>query len=100
MWVSIPMFCACKATNPTRKSASRMGKLYLNCYAVLMSNSVSPIPPGFHTLSVHLIVNDATAYVDFLKRAFNAEEVRRSPGPGGKLMHVQMKIGDSMIMFA
>src|SRR3954454_20013532 len=65
-----------------------------------MSNSVSPVPPGFHTLSVHLIVNDATACVDFLKRAFNAEEVRRSPGPGGKLMHVQMKIGDSMIMFA
>ncbi len=27
-------------------------------------------------------------------------EVSRSPGPGGKLMHVLMRIGDSMMMFA
>ncbi len=49
---------------------------------------------------MHLNVKGAAAYVDFLKRAFNAVEVSRSPGPGGKLMHAQMRIGDSMIMFA
>ncbi len=65
-----------------------------------MPKPATPIPPGFHTLSVHLMVKGAAAYIDFLKRAFGAEELNRSPGSGGKLMHVLMKIGDSMIMFA
>ncbi len=65
-----------------------------------MSKTASPIPPGFHTISPHLSVNGAAAYADFLKKAFNAVEVSRSPGPGGKLMHVHMQIGDSAFMFA
>jgi PhnB protein len=65
-----------------------------------MSNHVSPIPPGFHSVTVHLNVDGAAAYMDFLQRAFGAVEIRRSPGPGGKLMHVLAKVGDSMIMFA
>lgn len=62
--------------------------------------ATSPIPPGFHSLTVHLSVKGAAAYIDFLKRAFNAEEIRRSPGPGGKLMHADVQIGDSRLMFA
>jgi uncharacterized glyoxalase superfamily protein PhnB len=65
-----------------------------------MPNEVAPIPPGFHSVTAHLLVDGAAAYIDFLKRAFNAEEVRRSPGPGGKLMHATVKIGDSMLMLA
>ena len=65
-----------------------------------MSNAVPPIPPGFHSLTPHLVVDGAAEYIDFLKRAFNAQEMHRSPGPGGKLMHVTVKIGDSMLMFA
>ena len=60
----------------------------------------SPIPPGFHSLTVHLAIDGAAKYADFLTRAFGAVEVSRSPGPGGKLMHVQMRIADSMVMFA
>jgi PhnB protein len=65
-----------------------------------MPKAASPIPPGFHSVTVHLNMNGAAAYIDFLKKAFNAEEINRSPGPGGKLMHVLVKIGDSMMMFA
>ena len=65
-----------------------------------MPKPASPIPPGFHSLTAQLSVNGAVAYIDFLKRAFNAVEVARSPGPGGKLMHVEMRIGDSLLMFA
>ena len=36
---------------------------------------------------------------DLLKRAFGAVEISGSPGPRSKLMHVQMKIGDCMLMF-
>jgi uncharacterized glyoxalase superfamily protein PhnB len=62
--------------------------------------AASYMPPGFHSLGVHLMVKGASAYSDFLKRAFNAVEIRRSPGPGGKLMHCQVKIGDSVLLFA
>jgi uncharacterized glyoxalase superfamily protein PhnB len=65
-----------------------------------MAKATGPIPTGFHTITLHLAVNGAAAYSDFLQRAFGAAEIERSPGPGGKLMHVQMKVGDSMLMFA
>ena len=65
-----------------------------------MSKAANPVPPGFHTVTPHLSVKGAAAYIDFLKRAFNAVEIARSAGPGGKLMHVEMRIGDSTIMFA
>ena len=65
-----------------------------------MSNNVSSIPPGFHSLTIHLNVDGAAQYADFLKRAFNGVEMHRSPGPGGKLMHATVRIGDSNIMFA
>ena len=65
-----------------------------------MSNSVNPIPPGFHSITPHLSVIGAAAFIDFLKKAFNAVEIARSPGPGGKLMHASVRIGDSMLMFA
>jgi PhnB protein len=64
-----------------------------------MPKAKSPIPEGFHTLTPHLTVSGAAKYIDFLKKAFNAVEVRRSPGPGGKLMHAHVRIGDSNLMF-
>jgi uncharacterized glyoxalase superfamily protein PhnB len=65
-----------------------------------MPKPANPIPPGFHSLTAHLSVNGAAAYIDFLQRAFNAIEIDRSPGPGGKLMHAEVRIGDSLLMFA
>jgi len=37
-------------------------------------------------------------YIEFLKRAFNAEEVNRSLGPGGRLLHATVRIGDSLLI--
>jgi uncharacterized glyoxalase superfamily protein PhnB len=63
-------------------------------------STVNPIPPGFHSITLHLGVEGAAAYIDFLKNAFGAVELTRSPGPGGKLMHAIVKIGDSVMMLA
>ncbi|PYT13519.1 MAG: glyoxalase [Acidobacteria bacterium] len=63
-----------------------------------MSTNVNPIPPGFHSLTVHINVEGADKYINFLKRAFGAVEISRSPGPGGKLMHALVRVGDSMLM--
>ena len=65
-----------------------------------MPKPANPIPPGFHSVTPHLVVDGASQYADFLKRAFNAVERGRAPGPGGKLMHVEMLVGDSVVMFA
>jgi PhnB protein len=62
--------------------------------------SIRPIPEGFQTITPHLTVKGAAAYVDFLKRAFGAEEQGIMPAPNGKIMHAQMRIGTSIIMFA
>jgi PhnB protein len=65
-----------------------------------MSEKVSPIPQGFTTLTPHLVVRDAAKAIEFYKSAFGAEEIARMPGPDGKLMHAELKIGDSIVMLA
>ena len=60
----------------------------------------SPVPEGYHSLTPHLIIKNAGAAIDFYKKAFGATEIMRMPGPGGKVMHAELKIGDSMLMLA
>jgi PhnB protein len=64
-----------------------------------MAKAANPIPKGFHTITPQLSVKGAAKYSEFLQKAFGAVEVSRSPGPGGKLMHVEARIGDSILMF-
>ena len=61
---------------------------------------VSPIPAGYHTVTPYLTVNDGARALDFYKRAFGARETVRMPGPGGKVMHAEIQIGDSIVMLA
>jgi PhnB protein len=65
-----------------------------------MAKKVRAIPKGYHTATPYLIVDDAAAAIKFYKKAFGAEELLRFPGPGGKIMHAEVKIGDSPIMLA
>ena len=61
---------------------------------------VKPIPAGYHNVTPYLMVRNAAAAIEFYKKAFNAEELMRFPGPGGKIMHAEVKIGDSPVMLA
>jgi uncharacterized glyoxalase superfamily protein PhnB len=61
-------------------------------------SQVKPIPDGMHSLTPHLICAGAADAIDFYKKAFNAIEQSRLPGPDGKLMHGSVKIGDSVLM--
>jgi PhnB protein len=60
-----------------------------------MASTVKRIPEGSHTLSPHLVVRGAAQALEFYKKAFGAKEVRRSPTPDGKLLHAEMRLGDS-----
>jgi PhnB protein len=57
-----------------------------------------PIPEGMHSLTPHLVCAGAADAIDFYKRAFNAIEQARMPGPDGKLIHAAVQIGDSTLM--
>jgi len=61
---------------------------------------VKPVPEGYHTVTPYLIVHDAAAAIDFYKTAFGATELFRMAGPGGKVGHAEIMIGDSHIMLA
>lgn len=59
---------------------------------------VKPIPDGYHSLTPYLVVSGGAAAIDFYRKAFGAQELMRMPGPDGKLMHAEIKIGDSILM--
>jgi len=65
-----------------------------------MPGKVKPIPEGFHSVTPYLVVRDAARALDFYKRAFGALERLRMPGPGGKIMHAEIQIGDSIVMLS
>jgi PhnB protein len=60
--------------------------------------AVKAIPEGMHSLTPHLVCAGAADAIAFYVKAFNAVEQMRLPGPGGKLMHAAVKIGDSVLM--
>lgn len=63
-----------------------------------MAKARKAIPEGHHTVTPHLIMNDAAKALDWYKKALGAEEVARAPGPDGRIMHAEIRIGDSLIM--
>ncbi|MNR76066.1 hypothetical protein D3C72_67210 [compost metagenome] len=60
--------------------------------------AVKAIPEGMHSLTPHLICADAAAAIEFYKKAFHATDAAILPGPGGKIMHAHLRIGDSSLM--
>ena len=63
-----------------------------------MAKAEKPVPEGFHTVTAQLIVDDAASTLDWYKKALGAEERMRAPGPDGKIMHAEIKIGDTILM--
>ncbi len=59
---------------------------------------VKPVPDGMHTVTPHLVCAGAAKAIEFYKKAFGATEIMRLPGKDGKLMHAQVRIGDSSVM--
>jgi PhnB protein len=62
--------------------------------------AVKTIPEGYHTVTPYLTIRGAARAIDFYKRAFGAEETMRMPGPGERIMHAEIRIGDSPVMIS
>jgi PhnB protein len=54
-------------------------------------------PEGFRSLTPYLVIEGADRLVQFLKDAFNAEEVMAHLRDDGSIMHAELRLGDSML---
>jgi PhnB protein len=63
----------------------------------MQNNNVRPIPEGYHSISPAITCKNAAQGIDFYKKAFGATEMNRMDGPGGMVMHAELRIGDSVI---
>ena len=58
--------------------------------------STRAIPTGFHSVTPNLAVDGGPEAIDFYRRAFGAEVVRRLDA-GGKVMYAELRIGDAIV---
>ena len=63
-----------------------------------MAKAKQAIPEGHRTVTPQLTMDNAAAAIDWYKKALGAEEVARAVGPDGKIMHAEIRVGDSLIM--
>jgi len=57
-------------------------------------------PRGYNDVSVYVVAEGAQKVIDFLKKTFDAGELRRFDTPDGKIMHAEVRIGDTVVMIA
>jgi PhnB protein len=61
---------------------------------------VKPIPDGYPRVTPYLHVHGAADAIDFYAKVLDAKERMRMDGPGGKIGHAEIQIGDAVIMLA
>ena len=67
---------------------------------VVGTPATSPRPADYHSVTMSLVLDDAAKAIEYYKAAFGATERGRIPGPGGKLSHAEVKIGDTVLMMS
>jgi PhnB protein len=61
--------------------------------------SVDPVPEHLRSVTPRLVVRNGAAAIEFYGKAFGAEELgERFTGPGGEVIHAEVRIGDSVVM--
>jgi PhnB protein len=61
---------------------------------------VKAIPDGYYSLTPYLVIKGAAEAIEFYTKVFGAVEQLRMPGPEGRIMHAEVKIGNSILMLA
>jgi len=60
--------------------------------------SVKPVPDGYHSVTPYLVVESVPRLLEFLRAAFGAVETERIDDGTGKILHAEVRVGDSMVM--
>ncbi|HLI79785.1 MAG TPA: VOC family protein, partial [Candidatus Binataceae bacterium] len=66
-------------------------------YIATHDADAEPVPEELHSITPYLHPKSAPPVIDFLKRAFDAEEVERHQDPQGTVHHAKIRVGDSII---
>jgi len=61
---------------------------------------VRPIPEGYAAVTPFFVVDDVSALIDFVQKAFGAMVHKAMKSDDGVVRHATVKIGDSMLMFS
>lgn len=56
-------------------------------------------PKGYNSVSPYFVVDGAKELIELLIKIFDAELMRRFEMPDGTIMHAEIKIDDSVLMF-
>jgi len=57
-------------------------------------------PETYNSVSVYIVADNAQGVIDFLKKTFDAMPLRHFETPDGKIMHAEVRIGDTVVMIA
>ena len=66
----------------------------------MTTNTVNPIPDGYHSLTPYLAVSDGPKAIEFYQQVFGAEVISRQDMPDGKVAHAELRIGNSMVQLS
>jgi uncharacterized glyoxalase superfamily protein PhnB len=57
-------------------------------------------PETYNSVSVYIMADGAQRVIDFLKETFDATDLRRFDAPDGKIVHAEVRVGDTVVMIA
>jgi PhnB protein len=63
-----------------------------------MAKAKKAVPDGYHTVTPQLTLDNAAEAIEWYKKALGAEETGRAVAPDGKILHAELRIGDSRVM--
>ena len=63
-----------------------------------MARATEAVPKGYHTVTPQLTLDNCAQAIEWYKKGLGAEDVSVFSGPDGKVMHAEMRIGNSKIM--
>ena len=92
------MFELCTEQVMALAESSWFRQIFWPSQEAIMAKAKSAVPQGFHTVTPQLTLEHAADTLAWYAKAFGAEEVSRAVGPDGKIMHAEIRVGDSPIM--
>ncbi|MDN3241690.1 VOC family protein [Glycomyces tritici] len=63
-----------------------------------MSSKPATVPEGYGTVTPWIVTSDTARVIDFIKDAFDGEELGRVEMPPGRIGHAEVRIGTSIVM--
>lgn len=65
-----------------------------------MTTSIPYVPEGYHSLTPFIVCTHAAQAIEFYQNVFGAEILDRHAAPDGKILHAEIRIGDSILQLS